>query len=75
MFLSTMLFFGCASTQSETQPSPAVENVREPKGNPETFWSKFSWSDLTSEEQSLWGKLGWGKESWEVKRAIHIYCE
>ena len=37
IFLSTMLLFGCVSTQSETQPSPALENVLVPKGNPETF--------------------------------------
>ena len=67
LLLVTILLFGCASTQSETQPTPAAANVREPKGNPETFWSKFSWSDLTPEEQELWGTLGWKKDSWDGK--------
>jgi hypothetical protein len=68
MLLSvTMLFLGCASTQSATQSSAATQNVRQPDGNPETFWNKFSWSELSPEEQELWGKLGWKKESWDEK--------
>ena len=35
--------------------------------NPETFWEKFYWSDLTPAEQELWGKLGWDKDSWDEK--------
>jgi hypothetical protein len=66
LLLGAMLLFGCASP-SATQSSPATENVRQPKGNPESFWYKFLWSDLTPEEQELWGKLGWDKDSWDEK--------
>jgi hypothetical protein len=64
LLLVAMLLFGCASPPSATQSSPATANVRQPEGNPEAFWNKFSWSDLTPAEQELWGKLGWGKDSW-----------
>ena len=67
LLLVTIFLFGCASTQSETRPTPTAANVRDSKGNPETFWSKFSWSDLSPEEQELWGKLGWKKDSWAGK--------
>ena len=67
LLLVTMLLFGCASPPSATQSSPATADVRQPKGNPETFWEKFYWSDLTPVEQELWGKLGWDKDSWDEK--------
>jgi hypothetical protein len=62
-----MFLFGCASTQSATQSSPVTAGLRQPKGNPETFWIKFKWSDFTPKEQELWGKLGWNKDSWTGK--------
>ena len=67
LLLVSMLLFGCDSTPSVTQSSPAIANVRQPTGNPETFWRKLNWSDLTPAEQNLWGKLGWGKDSWAGK--------
>ncbi|MFC1882403.1 hypothetical protein ACFL2S_13030 [Thermodesulfobacteriota bacterium] len=67
LLLVSLLLFGCDSTPSATQSSPATANVRQPKGNPEAFWNKFNWSDLTPAEQDLWGKLGWGKDSWAGK--------
>ena len=65
MLLVTLMFFGCTSTQTGTQSPPAIENVRQPSGNPETFWNNISWSELSPEEQELWGKLGWDKASWD----------
>ena len=67
LFLAAMLLFGCASPPSATQSPPATANVRQPTGNPEVFWNKFSWSNLTPAEQELWGKLGWNKDSWDGK--------
>ena len=67
LLLVAMLFFGCASPPSANQSSPATANVRQPEGNPEAFWNKFSWTDLTPAEQELWGKLGWDKDSWDGK--------
>jgi hypothetical protein len=67
LLLVAMLLFGCASPPSATQSSPGTANVRQPRGNPEAFWNKFSWSDLTTAEQDLWGKLGWEKDSWVGK--------
>ena len=66
LLLVAMLLFGCASP-SATQSPTATENVRQPRGNPESFWNKFYWSDLTPAEQELWGKLGWDKDSWDGK--------
>jgi len=67
LLLVAILLFGCAATQPETQTAPPAVNVRTPDGNPEAFWNKFSWSDLTPEEQALWGRLGWKKDSWDGK--------
>ena len=67
LLLTAVLLSGCAPTSSETESSPAIEGVRQPKGNPETFWIKLKWSDFTPEEQALWGKLGWNKDSWAGK--------
>ena len=67
LLLVAMLLFGCASAPSATQSAPVIADVHQPKGNPEAFWSKISWSDLTPTEQELWGKLGWVKDSWDGK--------
>ena len=67
LLLFAVLLFGCASPPSETQSSPATADVRQPKGNPETFWNKFNWSNLTPAEQELWRKLGWNEDSWTGK--------
>ncbi|UCF92687.1 MAG: hypothetical protein JSW39_00590 [Desulfobacterales bacterium] len=63
--LLTLLLCGCAAPPSATESSPAKADVRQPKGNPEVFWNKFSWSDLTAAEQELWGTLGWDQDSWD----------
>ncbi len=64
LLLPAMLLLGCASPPASTQSSTATANVRQPEGNPEAFWNKLSWSDLTPAEQELWGKLGWSKDNW-----------
>ena len=67
LFLVAMLLFSCASSPPATQSSSDTATVRQPNGNPGTFWNKFSWSDLRPDEQELWGKLGWNKDSWAGK--------
>ena len=56
---------GCVSTPPATQSPPEPGEVRQPAGNPESFWGKFSWSELSAAEQRLWGKLGWDRDSWD----------
>ena len=67
LLLVAMLLFSCASSPPAIQSSSDTTTVRQPNGNPETFWKKFSWSDLRPDEQELWGKLGWNKDSWAGK--------
>lgn len=42
-----------------------MANIRQVQGNPGEIWDDLSWTDMNSEEQALWGLLGWDEASWE----------
>ncbi|TAD79609.1 MAG: hypothetical protein EA001_03960 [Oscillatoriales cyanobacterium] len=39
--------------------------VRSVDGDPNGAWEDVSWADMSSEEQELWGIVGWDADSWE----------
>jgi len=45
----------------------STSKVRQPEkgADLEAFWDEFDWTELTPEEQRLWGILGWDKSSWQ----------
>ena len=42
-----------------------MSDIRDVQGDPNGVWDDLSWTDLSSAEQDLWGKLGWNESNWE----------
>ena len=42
-----------------------MADIRSVDGDPNGTWEDVSWEDLNSDEQELWGVLGWDADSWE----------
>ena len=42
-----------------------MTTVRDVEGDPDGIWWDLEWSDLSADEQALFGVLGWKEGSWE----------